>query len=241
MNRSLPHVPPLRAPLLSAMLLASSLLGGCGGSSGDGSDVLPGTVFADEDEPGAGESTPDDPGGDAPGGAIELPAPLRALASDPDSAAFVPEVVEVETLADSGLQVAYTESSQRARIEPLRVGAQWQHMQSCVEVVGAPPLVLIRTEVDPLAVTDDVIRDFEGRITATGSEFVDGMAILQVRDASFDGSHADAGFGLLRQIMGRHLWLSSGRLERDYPSECAREVPSESASDTLHDLLLTEI
>ena len=207
----------LSCPSLAAVAVALSLLGGCGGSS----DV-PVAVEREGRAPGSGSGAPGelvlaDPSA--------LPAPLARIEADPVRVGSVPVLAAVETLADSGLQIAYTDAAQRARVEPLRVGAQWQHMQSCVMVVAPAPLVLVRAEVEPFGPEDDVIRDIEGRISASATELVDGVAILQVRVAPFDGSRPDAGFGLLRQIMGRHLWFSAGLLERFYPSECAREAP----------------
>lgn len=221
----------IRSPSMSwpTLLLPLALLGACDGGSdggpagGEGEDR---STIGDASVAMPTEPVLADPAFGIP---VDPPAPLLVIEADPERIAAVPTLVAVETLADSGLQVGYTEPSQRGRIEPLHVGVQWEHMQRCVGVVAPPPLVLVRVDVEPFAVTDDVIRDIEGRISASASEPVDGVAILQVRDAPFDGSTADAGFGLLRQIMGRHLWLSAGLLERFYPSECARTVPTGSA------------
>ena len=141
---------------------------------------------------------------------------------DPERIGSVPELVSVETLADSGLQVGYTRESQRERVDPRYIAAQWGHMQRCVGLVAPAPLVIVVDgAVEPLLTSDDVIRDLEGRVVASASPGADGIATMQVSESDFDGSIGNVGFST-RSIMGRHLWLSAMLAERDYPFRCAR-------------------
>ena len=210
MNRSAPM--PLVAPALAA------LLGACGGGSGSGDDAPP---------PAPVVSQPSQPPGapvlaDATDGTVALPLPLRALENDPRLTGPLPEVVAVETLADSGLQVAFTDAAQPARIAAGDIGAEWEHMQSCVGVVSPPPLVVVVAgRLRPLTDNDDAIRDLDGRVTASAT--TGDTATLLISEADFDGSLGSPRFGL-RSIMGRNLWLSAGLAERDYPFLCAREA-----------------
>ena len=153
-----------------------------------------------------------------------VPAPLLVIEGDPARIGAVPDVVAVEILSDSGLQIAYTREAQRESVDPRYVGAQWQHMQSCVGIVAQAPLVVVvGGTIEPLIATDDVLRDIEGRITASAGIGPDGTATMQVHEDDFDGSIGNPGFSL-RSIMGRHLWLSAMLAERDYPFRCARSA-----------------
>jgi len=186
-------------PPLPVLVLVSTL-GACGGGSGG---KLPGAPFADPEEG---------------------PTPLRALQGDPERLEAIPDVIALEVVADSGLQLAYTSPVQRGHIDPLYVDAEWQHMQSCVGIVAPPPLIIVvEGKLEPLGPTDDVLRDLDGRITASAGSGSDGTAILQVHEGIFDGSFASPGFEL-RAIMGRHLWFSARLPERDYPYLCARRA-----------------
>lgn len=195
----------------SVTLIAASLslaLAACGGSGG-----------------GTG-GDPSDAGGSRSESFVPLPSgrpePLLLLEDDPQRINDIPDVVLVETLAATGLQVAYTSGDQRGRIDPLYVEAQWQHMQSCVGLLAPAPLVVVRSgAVEPFTAADDVIRDLDGSATASAS--AGPVATIQVRETVFEEAQGrNRGFEL-RAIMGRHLWLSADLPERDYPFLCARE------------------
>ena len=213
---------PLDIKFPLAPLLALLVAGCGGGEGGDGGGSTSG--LADGQQPLS------DP--------LAVPDALLVIQGDPSRINAVPDVVAVETLADSGLQVAYTAGVRREHAAPRYIGAQWQHMQSCVGIVAPAPLVIVVAgTIEPLIATDDVLRDIEGRITASASVGADGIATLQVLEADFDGSLGNPGFGL-RSIMGRHLWLSAMLPERDYPFECARTpAPATSAPRDLPDPL----
>ena len=207
----LPGLPPGLLPGLFLGLL----LGGCGGEKG--------------------ASKTGEPSLERPGPLADpalTPEPLLVIQGDPSRVGTVPDVVAVEILSDSGLQIAYTSDSQRETVDPRYVGAQWQHMQSCVGIVAPAPLVVVVAEtIEPLLATDDVLRDIDGHITASAGTGAGGIATMQVQEGDFDGSFGNPGFAL-RSIMGRHLWLSAMLAERDYPFRCARaaaDAPGESA------------
>ena len=176
------------------------------------------TTFEDSGSPdgmSSGLTLPDVP--------LQLPDRLLQLQDDPGLLSDIPEVVASETRADSGLQIAYTRAEQVEAVPPGVIEAQWLHMQSCLELIASPPLVVVRNgPVRPFTSTDDVIHDIEGIPMASASRLE--SAIVQVRDNDFDGSVGNPGFNL-RSILGRLLWLSAALPERDYPYSCAREHP----------------
>ena len=190
---------------LSTLPLLASLLLGCAAHQGDDDrgkpvDAAP-PAFADP---------------------ATLPEPLLMLAADPARIGAVPTVVAVDTFADSGLEIAYTEAGQRERVDPRLLAAQWRHVRECVGIdAPAPLIVVVGDAIEPLKRTDDVIRDIDGRIVASSSATAGGVATLQVLEADLDGSLGETGFAL-RSIIGRHLWLSAMLPERDYPFRCAR-------------------
>jgi len=192
---------------ISAMLLLSA----CGSNSSPEHDTSGQT-------PGAGSAS---------SATSNTPPALQLLEDEPQLLNPIPDIVHTEILADSGLQVAYTSDEQRDLIDPLYISAQWQHMQSCVEVTAAAPLVIITIgPVKPFMSDDDLLHHIDGTLTASAN--VTGTsATMQVRAADFDGSLGEPGFNL-RSIMGRHLWLGASLVERDYPYTCARE-PASSA------------
>ena len=195
-------------PLAGAFagLLAGLLLAGCSGGESEAGD--------------RSGPPPERPGPLAD--PTLIPEPLLVVQGDPARISAVPDVVAVEILSDSGLQIAYTREAQRETVDPRYVGLQWQHMQRCVGIVAPAPLVIIVAgTIEPLILTDDVLRDIEGRITASAGTGATGIATMQVHEADFDGSIGNPGFAL-RSIMGRHLWLSAMLAERDYPFRCAR-------------------
>jgi hypothetical protein len=163
--------------------------------------------------------------GSASVAASNVPPALQLLEDEPQLLNPVPDVVHTEVLADSGLQVAYTSIEQRELIDPLYISAQWQHMQSCVGVTAAAPLVIITIgPVEPFTSNDDVLHHIDGTLTASAN-VTGASATLQVQAVDFDGSLGEPGFNL-RSIMGRHLWLGASLAERDYPYTCAREPAS---------------
>ncbi|MEE9320803.1 MAG: hypothetical protein V3U76_10190 [Granulosicoccus sp.] len=165
--------------------------------------------------------------GSAPAAVDDVLPTLQLLEDAPQLLNPVPDVVHTEVLADSGLQVAYTSAEQRKLIDPLYISAQWQHMQSCVGVTAAAPLVIITIgPVTPFMSSDDLLHHIDGTLTASAN-VTGAAATLQVQAADFDGSLGEPGFNL-RSIMGRHLWLGASLAERDYPYTCARE-PANSA------------
>jgi hypothetical protein len=193
-----------------AVLLALSMMSGCSGSSPapviqpPGSTVSSGTPVQELE--------------------TRVPAGLVQLEDDPGLLNAIPDVVASETMADSGLQIAYTRQGQSETVPGALVEAQWVYMQTCLGQVTSPPVVVIRdTPVLPFTAKDDVIFNIDGIPIASASHR--DVAIIQVRESDFDGSLGNPGFNL-RSIMGRLLWVSAGLAERDYPYGCAREQPS---------------
>ena len=94
-------------------------------------------------------------------------------------------------------------------------------MQECLGVTAHAPLVVLQQDsIEPLASTDDIVIDFEGRLSASANDGGSG-ASLQVRASEVAATHTDRGFSL-RSIMGRYLWRNNGLAERDYPFSCAK-------------------
>ena len=122
--------------------------------------------------------------------------------------------------AATGVQIAFADEDQQARVDGDYVEAQWVKMQTCLQINAMTPKVLIMSEqLSPLSETDDVLRFIDGSITATAT--VDASsATIQVTEADFDGSIGVKG-NYLRSILGRYLWFSAGLPERDYPYDCA--------------------
>lgn len=199
-----------------AVVLAAGVAGCSGGSAngysldgGDGSD--PGSDTGSEPTP---DREPEATGGD----------PLLLLGDDTELLNAVPDIVDSITLADTGLQVAYTAPGQRDRIAPAYLEAQWVYMQTCTGVTAPPPLlVIVSGSVAPFVATDDVIRDIDGSTVAAASVTAAGN-VVQVSDSDFDGSIGTEGFST-RTILGRMLWLGDDLAERDYPFTCARTEP----------------
>lgn len=199
---------------VAAVLLSTNLLVACSGSGSDsGALGEQSSGFIDD-----GVSSE------------QLPTVLRQLSEDSSVLSPVPDVVFTQTLADSGLRVSYTSLEQRILAPALDVEEQWIHMQSCLEVVGAPPLVLIRNnEVEPFTALDEVLINeiFEApefSFVPTASSSTLHGTVIQVIVEDFDGSLGMPNFNL-RSIMGRRLWADAGLAARDYPFECARQEP----------------
>lgn len=184
------------------LVLACAGLSACSGGSSSGAPPI------------------DDGGQQEPGG---TPGGLLDLQDDPATISDVPDVVSSEVLANSGLQVAYTEASQRSVAPPLMIESQWLYMQACLELTGVAPIVVIRTAaVVPFTALDDVIFGIEGIPIASSSRR--SVPVVQVLAADFDGTLGSPGFNL-RSIIGRLLWSSAGLAERDYPFACAQQQP----------------
>jgi len=193
--------------ILRSGILLISLMGIAGCSSSAVEDGVP-TVSVDSSSQGS---------------LISTPASLLQLEDDTGLLAEIPNVVATETLAETGLQVAYTDSAQPALISPLNIQTQWVHMQSCLEQVAPSPLVVVREgPVTPFTSDDDVIHSIEGIPIASVS--VRPTAVFQVHISDFDGSLGTPAFNL-RSIMGRYLWLAANLPERDYPFTCAQQAP----------------
>jgi len=152
-----------------------------------------------------------------------IPEILLQLEDEPGLLAGIPDVYASQTLADSGLQVAYTQPEQIQAIPALVIETQWLYMQSCLEQVAAAPVVVVQAgPVTPFTPEDDVIHSIEGIPIASASTRL--SVVIQVRDTDFDGSLGEPGFNL-RSIMGRYLWLAANLPERDYPFYCAQQQP----------------
>lgn len=153
-----------------------------------------------------------------------IPDDLLQLEDEPGLLAEIPDVVASQTLADTGLQVAYTDPVQIEAVPALIIEAQWVFMQSCLEQLAPAPLVVVQAgPVTPFTLQDDVIHSIEGIPIASAS--TSGAAVIfQVQDIDFDGSLGMPAFNL-RSIMGRFIWLNANLAERDYPFSCAQQQP----------------
>lgn len=152
---------------------------------------------------------------------VALPEALSELLASSALATPLPAISSVEILAESGLQVAYTQVEHTDLVPALSVEANWLYMQSCLNQVGVAPVVLIRSSaVVPLTQTDDVIHTIEGIPVASAS--VGSVPVIQIGLSDFMMTGDDRGFNL-RSIMGRLLWSSAGLSARDYPYSCARQ------------------
>lgn len=159
-------------------------------------------------------------GGDSdPQNAILLDASVQAsgnasISADPGTPEFTPS-------PGNGLPVSYQDPGDAAPSDDDFIGAQWEHMQTCLLVSAQEPLVVvIDGELEPTDSNDDVIRHIDGQIQAS-SHVTDTSVTIQVRAQDFDGSLGSAG-AYLRSIMGRYLWLANNLAERDYPYDCAK-------------------
>jgi len=188
-----------------AVLIGTIVSSACSG----GNSAAPEVVQSDAGAPSEPEQLAD-------------PRPQGPTLHDETSLAL-PPVHSSETLADSGLQVAFTSAGLRESIDPLFIERQWLHMQTCVAVTAAAPLIIVVDgSVSPLTPDDDVLHHIDGSVTASASQSASG-ATVQISHADFDGTLGNVGFNL-RSILGRYLWLSTGLAERDYPYTCAREI-----------------
>lgn len=151
---------------------------------------------------------------------ITMPAALRHLQADSTLLSPLPAITSTEVLAESGLQVAYTDSSQSAQAPALGVEADWLHMQTCLGQVGVAPMVLvISSAIAPLTAADEVISTINGIPVASAT--MGSIPVIQIVFSDFLTSGGPSG-QILRSIMGRLLWSSAGLSARDYPYYCAR-------------------
>lgn len=198
------------------------LFAACSGSSDSMSRDEPINFIAQADE------LDDDTIADnLPGVSDPLPEVLARLKSESGLLAPVPEVQFTRTMADTGIQVSYTELS----LVPLAPGeviqAQWKFMQECVQQVGVAPVVLVtQDQVAPFTENDDVVRNQVLTATEILSIPIASASTLhgnlvQIRIDDFDGSLGSSLFNL-RSIMGRMVWLENGLPVRDYPHDCAQ-------------------
>ena len=152
---------------------------------------------------------------------LALPVALLDLQAGSALTNPLPDIKSSEVLAESGLQVSYTEVEQSAIIPALTVEANWLHMQSCLNQVGVAPLVLIRSSVvAPFTSSDDVLHTIDGIPIASASP--GSIPVIQIGLSDFTVTGDANGFNL-RSIMGRTLWSSAGLAARDYPFSCARQ------------------
>lgn len=154
--------------------------------------------------------------------AVALPEALVELQTAGTLTAPVPAISSIEILAESGLQVAYTKSTQIATVPALTVELNWIHMQSCLHQVGVAPLVLVRSvSFAPLTSIDDVIHTIDGIPVASST--MGAIPVIQISESDFLMPGEANGYNL-RSIMGRLLWSSAGLSARDYPYSCARQL-----------------
>lgn len=147
-----------------------------------------------------------------------LPESLQRLQQNPELLAPVPLLVNVRTLADSGLQIAYTHASQFTDAPAETIQLQWNHMQQCLQQTAIPPIVLISQHaVEPFLADDEILLHFN---VPVASATIDDYQVVQISRKDFDGSLGGSGF-YLRSVFGRYLWLSANLAVSDYPVQCA--------------------
>jgi hypothetical protein len=153
---------------------------------------------------------------------VAVPVAILDLQAGSTLIAPVPAITSIEVLAESGLQVAYTQSAQNALVSALSVEVNWLHMQTCLHQVGVAPLVLIRSSgIAPFTSADDVIHTIDGIPAASVS--MGSIPVIQIGVSDFLMTGDAYGYNL-RSIMGRLLWSSAGLSARDYPYYCAHQL-----------------
>lgn len=206
-------------PLRVFALYAAVALSACGGGGGSAPENP-----INGGEPGA-ELLPDDQPGTEP-----LPKVLELLAAEKDLVAPVPQIAYTRTMADSGVQISYTQEILLPQAPPVSIETQWDYMQDCVQQSAIAPLIIVREGLaEPFTRADDVVRneqisDTEITSVPIASASTLHGAVIQISVTDFDGSLGTPLFNL-RSILGRHLWLSNDLPERDYPFACARQQP----------------
>lgn len=152
--------------------------------------------------------------------AYEQPAPLQALQDDVGRISAVPAIIDGQIMAETGLEVAYTDNELVTIVPAQSIENNWVHMQSCLNQVSVAPLVVVTKVVSPLTIHDDVIHTIDGYPFASAS-YRD-VPILQIDSEDFEPDRIH-GYNL-RSIMGRLLWSSAGLAVRDYPFDCANQI-----------------
>jgi len=159
-------------------------------------------------------------GGDSdPQNAALLDASVQAsgnasIAADPGTPEFTPS-------PGNGLPIVYQDAGQVLTPNDEFIGAQWEYMQSCLQVSEQEPVVVVvEGKIEPTGSNDDVVRHIDGQVKAS-SHVNDTSATIQVSAEDFDGSLGSEG-AYMRSIMGRYLWLANSLAERDYPYNCAK-------------------
>lgn len=151
------------------------------------------------------------------------PRPQGIILSDPvtfDPIELFPGIVELQQHETSGLLLGYTDASQIGDPDLEYVNDAWLSMQECLRITADAPLVVLQHDsVEPLASTDDIVFDFQGRISASANDG-DSGASLQVMASEVAETFVQRGFSL-RSIIGRYLWRNNSLPERDYPFSCA--------------------
>lgn len=151
------------------------------------------------------------------------PAPQGTILSDPvtfDPIELFPAIIELQQHETSGLLLGYTDAAQISDPELEFVNDAWLSMQECLQITADAPLVVLQqVSVEPLASTDDIVFDFQGRISASANDG-DSGASLQVLASEVAETFVERGFSL-RSIIGRYLWRNNSLPERDYPFSCA--------------------
>lgn len=152
------------------------------------------------------------------------PQVLQDIGLESDLLVGIPELVQYAVLADSGIQIAYTDAGQLERAAAQSIELQWQSIQDCLGQTAAAPLVLIRAdEVEPFLSDDLVLFYFSAPVA---SATIRTGTVLQISDTDFDGSLGPVGF-YLRSIMGRFLWTAANLDVSDYPHACAVQAETE--------------
>lgn len=191
----------------------------------------------------SGASNPPETAGDALSASIEdqttpdmlasVPLQLKNLANTSDLVSEIPNIVDLRVQANSGLQIAYTESDQVAVADAGEIESWWIHMQQCLEQTGQAPLVVVRNgPVKPFTADDDVLFHFGVPVASATAQTHN---ILQITVSDFDGSFGDSGF-YLRSIIGRFLWSIAHLQIADYPYSCASQPGQRSSSANWLDL-----
>lgn len=149
------------------------------------------------------------------------PSQLQALAQAGNLLTEVPLIVDHRVLANTGLQIVYTEPNQAEVADALEIEYWWVYMQQCLEQTAQVPIVLVRRGVvKPFTADDDLLFHYGVPVaSATGQDH----NILQISDSDFDGSLGDAGF-YFRSMIGRYLWAIAHLKVGEYPYHCASQT-----------------
>jgi len=136
--------------------------------------------------------------------------------NDPDTAAIV-------NPSGGQLTVAYDKPDLQAVVNAGYIANEWEHMQLCLGVEAAAPIVLVLEGWLDTVDSDDVLFSFEGRRLATTSRNATGADLIRISTFDFDGSQGNPGFHL-RSILGRYIWSSNQLLASGYNTLCASRL-----------------